>query len=143
MAVHHSYLPYCRRFLLFYLLVMAIVSFAKKVILLVESDHLRHISLQDQPLFSPLYSILIDCCVGCTPIPPQYLAGPPFPTYILHPPKNHLFCMVVASWHIIAAILYISSNTTIRDCLYDSCLCTIVRGELLILSNNGIIIIVM
>ena len=37
MAVHHSYLPYCRRFLLFYLLVMAIVSFAKKVTLLVES----------------------------------------------------------------------------------------------------------
>jgi len=36
-AVHHSYLPYCRRFLLFYLLVMAIVSFAKKVTLLVES----------------------------------------------------------------------------------------------------------
>ena len=35
--VRHSYLPYCRRYLLFYLLVMTIVSFVKKVILLVES----------------------------------------------------------------------------------------------------------
>ena len=87
------------------------------------SDHLRHISLQDQPLFSPLYSILIDCCVGCTPIPPQYFLGPSFPTFILLPPKNHYFDDGCISWHDTAANLYISSNITIRDHLYDSCLC--------------------
>ena len=87
------------------------------------SDHLRHISRLDPLLFSPLYSILIDCCVGCTPIPPQYLPVPPFPTCILLPhEKTHLMIGVV-SRHIISTISFISCNTTIRDCLYDSCLC--------------------
>ena len=87
------------------------------------SDHLRHISRLDPLLFSPLYSILIDCCVGCTPIPSQYFPGPSFPTFILLPPKNHYFDDGCISWLIIAAISYISSYTTIRCCLYDSCLC--------------------
>jgi len=39
------------------------------------------------------------------------------------PPQKTTLMIGVVSRHIISTISFISSNTTIRDCLYDSCLC--------------------
>ena len=106
------------------------------------SDHLRHISRLDPLLFSPLYSILIDCCVGCTPIPPQCLSGPPFPPYILHHLKIATLMLVVYPGMILPQIC-ISVVISPSETIYMIVVYAFVGGGLLILSNDGIIIILM
>jgi len=101
------------------------------------SDHLRHMS---PLLFSP-FSILIDCCVGCTPISPQYLSEPPFPTassttYIITSSDG---CCIL---HDTAVNSYISVITPL-EIIYVIVVYAFVGGGLLILSSNGIIIIVL
>ena len=106
------------------------------------SDHPRHISRLDPLLFSPLYSILIDCCVGCTPIPPQCLSVPPITTCLLYHPKNATFMMVVYPVMILPSIR-ISVVIIPSEIVYMIVIYAIVGGGLLILSNDGIIIIVL
>jgi len=106
------------------------------------SEHLRHIFRLDPLLFSPLYSILVDCCVGCTPIPPQCLSVLPFLHASSTTQKIATLMMVVYPGMILPSIC-ISVVILPSEIDYMIVIYAIVGGGLLILSNDGIIIIVL
>jgi len=106
------------------------------------SVHLRHISRLDPLLFSPLYSILIDCCVGCTPIHLSTCQGLPFLHASSSPQKIATLMMVVYPG-ILSPPFCISVVILPSEIVYMIVIYEIVGGGLLILTCDGIIIIVL